>query len=123
VKLNDPLGLGGVKNANLVLSQLKPNFNSWLPFTQLSAWPISIRLFTFATLPLLSPRPVVPEMLTVVKPGAPPALAPGIPSCSARIPWGRVLAAVAPEDSRFLRAVIHVQVALSMLLMRAPLYR
>src|ERR1700674_435961 len=78
VKLNDPFGLGGVKNANLVLSQLNPNFNSWLPFTQLRAWSISIRLLTFATLPLLSPRPVVPEMLMVVKPGAPPAFAAGI---------------------------------------------
>ena len=85
LKVNEPTGLGGVKNANVVVIQLKPNFSSCLPCTQLSAWSISHRLLTFSRLPLPSPKDAIPEMLTVVMPG-PPRLALGIPSCSAIFP-------------------------------------
>src|SRR5450759_3288500 len=85
LKVNAPTGFGGVKNAKVVIIQLKPNFNSWRPFTQLRAWATSQRLLAFWRLPLPSPSDAIPETLIDDMPGT-PELAFGMPSCSARFP-------------------------------------
>ncbi len=85
LKEKDPTGFGGEKNANVVIIQLAPNFNSCLPFTQLRAWLISQMLLIFRRPPLLSPRAANPLTLMVDMPG-PPILALGMPYCSATFP-------------------------------------